>query len=373
MYETFIAFRNSITGFLYRNILKKIFFQRDPEEVHDHMGDAGEWLGKHFFTLKLTSWLFGYHHPCMEQNVLGIHFRNPIGLSAGFDKNAVLTDILPSVGFGFAELGSISGEPCAGNPKPRLWRLPKSKSLAVYYGLKNDGCEVISRRLRGKKFSIPFGISIAKTNSPDTCELQAGVKDYVKAFQHFLTIGDYITINISCPNAYGGEPFTDSKKLESLLTAIDAIAYSKPIFLKLAVDLDRSQIDTLLETVSHHRIHGFICTNLTKKRENPKILDANVPEKGGLSGKVVGDLATELIRYVYRKTQGKYIIIGSGGVFSALDAYAKIKAGASLIQMITGMVFEGPQVVSEINQGLVKLLRKDGFCNIREAIGTDSR
>ncbi len=372
MYEIFITLRNLILGFLYRHVLKKIFFRCDPEAVHDHMSSVGEFLGRYFLTRKLTSWLFQYRHPSLEQDVLGIHFQNPIGLSAGFDKNAVLTDILPSVGFGFAELGSITGEPCAGNPKPRVWRLVESKSLAVSYGLKNDGCEVISRRLRGKKFSLPLGISIAKTNSPDTCELEAGVKDYLKAFRHFLTIGDYITVNISCPNAYGGEPFTDPKKLESLLTAIDATNSSKPLFVKLAADLDHAQIDALLEVISRHRIHGFICTNLTKNRENSKILDHHVPEKGGLSGKVVEDLATAMIRYIYQKTQGKYIIIGSGGIFSALDAYTKIKAGASLLQMITGMIFEGPQVMSEINQGLVKLLQKDGFQNIREAIGTAS-
>lgn len=373
MYETFIRIRNSIIGFFYRNILKKIFFKRDPEDVHDRMSKTGEWLGKSFFGRKMTSLLFDYHHPSLEQNILGIHFRNPLGLSAGFDKNAVLTDILPSVGFGFAELGSITGEPCAGNPKPRLWRLPKSQSLVVYYGLKNDGCEVISGRLGGKKFKIPYGISIAKTNSPDTCELEAGVKDYLKAFRHFVDIGDYITINISCPNAYGGEPFTDPKKLENLLVAVDKIPYLKPVFLKLAADLDHSQIDALLEVASRHRIHGFICTNLTKKRENPKILDDNVPEKGGLSGKVAEDLATEMIRYIYQKTKGKYIIIGCGGVFSASDAYQKIKAGASLIQMITGMIFQGPQVISEINQGLIELLRKDGFQNVGEAVGAEFR
>jgi len=325
---------------------------------------------------KIALVLFDYAHKSLEQEVLGIKFKNPIGLAAGFDKNAQLTAILPYVGFGFMEVGSITGEPCAGNPKPRLWRLPKSKALVVYYGLKNDGAEKISARLKKEKFVFPVGISIAKTNSPDTCQLDSGINDYAKAFESFVDIGDYITVNISCPNAYGGQPFNHPERLEKLLARLDKIPYKKPVFLKIAADLSSDEIDDILDVVHRHRIQGFVCTNLTKDRDNvdvkKKIRDENVPAKGGISGKVVEDLSNQVIKYIYRRTKGAYVIIGVGGIFSAQDAYKKIKAGASLLQLITGMVYQGPQVISEINQGLVKLLKKDGFENISQAIGVDS-
>lgn len=364
--------RNHIIGLVYRNIVKQILFKFDPETVHDRMINLGKFLGSFYITRLLIRLIYYYSNNKLEQTILGVKFSNPIGLSAGFDKDAVLTDILPCVGFGFEEVGSITGEPCEGNPKPRLWRLKKSKSLVVYYGLKNEGCEKISRRLKNKSFKIPIGISIAKTNNPKTIETNAGINDYVKAFNKFTDIGSYFTINISCPNAFGGQPFTDAKKLDKLLIQIDKIHTKKPIFLKISPDLNNENIDAIIKVASQHNIHGFICANLTKKRDNKRIID-DVPEKGGMSGKVVEDLSNKLIKYVYSKTKGKFIIIGCGGVFSAKDAYKKIKLGASLVQLITGMIFEGPQLISNINLDLVKLLEKDGFNNISEAIGINSK
>src|SRR4030042_3231233 len=207
----FLTFsRDKTHKFFYKNLLQPIFFQIDPETIHDVMVSFGQFLGNYSFLRKFTGLLFYYQNKKLEQKILGIKFRNPIGLAAGFDKNAQLTDILPFVGFGFCEVGSITGEPCEGNPKPRLWRLKKSKGLLVYYGLKNDGCEILSKKLEDKKFSIPVGTNIAKTNSKKTVEVDAGISDYVKAFRKFADIGDYFTINISCPNAFGGQPFTDS-------------------------------------------------------------------------------------------------------------------------------------------------------------------
>lgn len=363
--------RNKIVHFFYVNILKPFYFRRDPEDVHDAMTRVGMFLGCSRIARWLTSLLFNFSHPALAQDILGIHFSNPVGLSAGFDKDALLTDILPMVGFGFEEVGSITGEPCAGNPKPRLWRLKKSNALVVYYGLKNEGCEKIAARLRHKKFKFPVGTSIAKTNNQATVDTNTGIYDYVKAFKQFVDIGDYFTINISCPNTFGGEPFTDPQKLEQLLTAIDAIPTKKPIFLKLSPDLSEELLTEILDVCARHRVHGFISSNLTKKRENKNIVDGDVPTQGGISGKVVEDLSNAQIRFIYKKTQGKYIIIGCGGIFTATDAYAKIKAGASLLQLITGMIFEGPQVISEINRGLVQLLKKDGYKNIAEAMGVE--
>lgn len=359
-----------VVRFLYKNLLKPFFFLLDPETVHDKMTLTGQLLGSNFLTRGLTATLFSYSNPALEQNILGINFKNPVGLSAGFDKNALLTNILPSVGFGFAEVGTITGESCPGNPRPRLWRLKKSKGLVVYYGLKNDGCEEISARLRKQKFTIPIITSIGKTNNEETIETKAGVADYVKAYNRFIDIGHIFDINISCPNAFGGQPFSDPKKLDKLLMAIDRIPTKKPVFLKMPPDLTENELDGILKVVKKHKIAGFICTNLTKNRKNKKIIEKEVPEKGGISGKVVEELANDLIAKIYKKTKGKYIIVGCGGVFSAEDAYKKIRLGASLVQLITGMIFEGPQVISEINQGLVKLLKKDGYKNVAQAVGT---
>lgn len=371
MKNEIVRIRNQAISFAYSHALKPIFFRRDPEDVHDAMMRAGVLLGRFWVTRKITSALFSFADPSLEQKILGITFANPIGLSAGFDKNAILTDILPSVGFGFAELGSVTGEPCAGNPKPRLWRLKESKSLLVYYGLKNEGCKKIAARLRGKKFDMPFGISIAKTNDATTIETAAGVADYVKAFREFQGIGAYDTINISCPNACGGQPFTDPDRLDALLSAIEKIETTKPIFLKISPDLSCEQIDNIIAVCDGHRSHvqGIICSNLTKKRDNDKILDADVPDHGGMSGKIVADLANEQLRYIFERAGDRYVLIGCGGVSSAEDAYEKIKSGASLIHMITGMIYEGPQVVSEINRGLALLLRRDGYKNVAEACG----
>ncbi len=373
MREVLIQIRNGTARFAYKAIFRRIYFRIDPEDIHDWMLWFGNFLGTNIVSRGLTALAFSYSNKSLEQKILGITFRNPIGLAAGFDKDAVLTGILPSVGFGFAEVGSITGEPCRGNPKPRLWRLKESKSLVVYYGLKNEGSEKISERLRNKKFAIPIGTNIAKTNSKDTVGLKEGINDYVKAYKKFVAIGGYFAINISCPNAFGGQPFTDANRLDKLLSEIGKITTKKPIFLKLAPDLTKGEIDKILFVAGQHKVNGFICTNLSKKRNTKKIIDKDVPEKGTFSGKPVEDIANEQISYVYQKTKGKYTIIGCGGVFSAEDAYKKIKLGASLVQLITGMIFEGPQLISEINQGLTRLLKKDGFSNISQAIGSENK
>jgi dihydroorotate dehydrogenase len=360
---------------LYKKVLKPIFFMADPEDVHDRMTRVGSFLGHYSLTRAFTSNLFKYEHPSLEQDIAGIHFRNPIGLAAGFDKNAELTQILPSVGFGFEEVGSITGEPCLGNPKPRLWRLKESQSLMVYYGLKNDGCEAIASKLKSNisnlKSGFPLGISIAKTNSAETVDEEKGIADYVKAYKTFVDagIGDYFTINISCPNAFGGEPFTTPEKLDRLLAALRQVPNKKPVFIKMPAEMPFDILDGMLEVARKHKITGFISSNLAKNRNNPAIKDSFVPEQGGMSGKVVQDFSDKQIEYIYKKCGKEFVIIGCGGVFNAEDAYRKIKLGASFIQMITGMIFEGPQVIKKINQGLADLLRKDGFSNISEAVG----
>jgi len=374
MRDLWFRVKAAVIRFKYKYFLKEIFFLRDPEFVHEHMVRVGHFLGKYGWSRGFIRWLFYYEHHTLEQKIAGMTFKNPVGLAAGFDKDAYLTQILPEVGFGFEEAGSITGVACDGNPKPWLWRLPKSRALVVNYGLKNEGSEVISARLKKLKFKIPLGISLAKANSPDTVEEARGIADYVKAYKTFVAagVGDYFTVNISCPNAFGGEPFVDPDKLGRLLLALSEGGWKKPVFIKMPSDIEPSMVDSLLEVSRKYKITGFICTNLTKKRDNGKVnpLD-KLPEKGGISGKVVEDLSNQLISYIYKKTGKEFVIIGCGGVFSAEDAYKKIRLGASLIQMITGMIFEGPEVIGLINHGLANLLKKDGFASIIEAVGAD--
>ncbi len=378
MKNIFIKVRNSIIGFFYRNIFKKIFFKIDPEITHDRAVQMGKILGSNIFLKKAVSFCLSFSDPALKQNICGITFENPIGLAAGFDKDAEIIEIMPNVDFGFTEVGSITGQPCLGNPKPRLWRLPKSRGLVVHYGLKNDGAEEISKRLAEKKQKInkiPLGINIAKTNSSDMVGIEKEINDYLKGIQVFLNIGDYLAINISCPNAHGGQPFTDPDRLNLLFQEIDKLNIKKPIFLKMPPDLSFEMVDKIIELAEQYHISGFICSNITKNRNNPKIIPEEINQVpagiGGISGKPSEEMTNNLIAYVYKKTRGEKIIIGCGGIFSAEDAYKKIRMGASLLQLITGMIFEGPQLISEINLGLCQMLKKDGFKNISQAIGAD--
>ncbi len=299
--------------------------------------------------------MFDFSDTSLEQDVGGIHFTNPIGLAAGFDKNAELLDIIPSVGFGFMEVGSITAEPCEGNPKPRLWRLPKSKSLVVYYGLKNDGAEYVYHRVENRRRSIPVGTNIAMTNCEDNLNIEHAIGDYAKSFKIFARSGDYFTINVSCPNT------RETKK---------------PIFIKLSPDYSFEVIDQILDISKKHRVDGIICTNLTKHPNPADIKNEDVPKVGGLSGKVVQEMSDTLLAYIYRRDnaggKNRFILIGIGGVFSAADAYKKIRLGANIVQLITGMIFEGPQLISEINRQMVQMLHDDGFTNITEAVGVDA-
>lgn len=380
MKHTCVALRNTCSRIIYKGLLKPLFFRFDPEVVHDRMTMLGRLLGSCGLGRFLTRIAFDYSNPILSQKILGLEFKNPIGLSAGFDKNAELTHILPSVGFGFAEVGSITGLPCAGNPKPRLWRFAASKSLGVYYGLKNDGCEVVAKRLVGKRFEIPIGVSVAMTNCLATLDIDTAVADYAKAFRTMEPVAGYITVNISCPNTQGGQPFVIPENFNTLFTVLDTIPTKKPIFVKLSPDMTHEEVDRLLEVIQKHRVHGLIISNLTKKSEG---LDAQDKAKrdvaggrGGLSGKVVQSSSEEILSYVYKKQRSlpvdqRLVLVGVGGVFSAEDAYRKIRGGASLVQLITGMIFEGPQVISDINKDIAGLLIKDGFSSVEHAVGVD--
>lgn len=367
-----LSIRNTVLAQGYHTIAKPIFFRHDPEQVHDAATRLGEWSGRHAVMRAVVRAVYYSRHPRLSQDLAGVTWPQPVGLAAGFDKDALLTQILPELGFGFMEIGSITGEPCVGNPKPRLWRLPKSRSIAVYYGLKNDGAVVVTERLKHNHYTIPLGISIAKTNNPETCVEAAGIADYCKAYRLALAakVASYITVNISCPNTFGGEPFTDAESLNRLLAALTKVGRSLPLFLKLPSDLTPDELRNLVAVARQHHVTGLICSNLTKQRNLSTIHDVNVPEQGGLSGKVVEPLVDKMIAQLYCETKDEFVIVGCGGIFSAEDAYRKIRLGAHLLQLITGLIYQGPQLVSQIHIGLEELLQRDGYTSLAEARGS---
>lgn len=371
MTDGYTAARNALLGIAYRAVLKPLFFCMPPETIHARMVRAGEALGKSKVARTILGAAFSYAHPSLEQTVCGIRFSNPIGLSAGFDKDAHLTRVLGCVGFGFAEVGSVTAQPYGGNAGIRAWRLPKSRGLVINYGLKNDGANTIFKRLASETFKIPVGVSVALTNDGSIADIDEAIQDYALTTSRFSgSRTAYVTINISCPNASIGQPFVDPVQLDRLLTAVKRVAGDKPVFLKLSPDLSFDGIDALVDVGQRHGMSGYICTNLVKNRTYAKLSGETPPDIGGISGKPMEERANAVIEHVYRTTRGKTTIIGCGGVFSAQDAYSKICLGASLIQMITGMIYEGPQVISEINHGLVRLLKQDRLHSITEAVGS---
>lgn len=354
----------------YKQVMKPVLFQFDPEFVHNEMTARGELLGKTKITKSLIHSLFYYQDNSLQQKIAGIKFENPIGLAAGFDYEAKLTQILVDVGFGFQTVGTITNLPYEGNPKPRLGRLPKSKSLMVNKGFKNKGADAIIKKLSGLEFGIPVGISIGSE--------KGSIADITSAFKKFEKTkveNSFYELNISCPNLHGNKSFYPSKNLEQLLLAVDTLKLKKPIFIKMPISESNKAILAMLKVITHHQITGVIFGNLQKDRTNPALDSDEVSKfkKGNFSGKPTFDRSNELISLCYKNYKDKLIIIGCGGVFTAEDAYTKIKMGASLIQMITGMIYEGPQVIGQINEGLVKLLRQDGFKNISQAIGAEHR
>lgn len=358
----------------YRHILKPILFKIDPEKIHDWFTIIGSYLGRYTLAKRTVKTLFHYHHPSLQQNVAKINFKNPIGLAAGFDKDGYMSPIMSAVGFGYTIVGSVTANAYPGNPKPRLHRLHNSRSIIVNYGLKNEGVLAISQRLKKNHLSpIPVGISIAKTNCQQTANPDTGIKDYAATLEHLSQnkLGSFYEINISCPNAFGGEPFTTPNLLESLLTKLDKIPHHKPVFIKMPISTSWPEFKSLLDVIIRHKVAGIVIGNLNKNLHDP-ILQEKIPTgtKGGLSGRPTQTLSNKLISKTYLKYGHQLTIIGCGGIFSAEDAYEKIRLGASLLQLITGMIFEGPQLIGDINQGLVKLLEQDGFSSVNKAMGS---
>jgi len=363
-------------GLLYRLILKPIFFLINPEVVHEVMVSRGEFMGK--TPLKnLFSFFLNYNSSMLQQKVANIDFDSPIGLSAGFDYEAKLTQILPQMGFGFESVGTVTNMAYEGNPRPRLGRLPKSRSLMVNKGFKSIGAKGIIKKLEPFHFSFPVGISIGRTNGIKDMTQKQSVEDVITSFTLFeksKVKHSYYELNISCPNLYGNISFYPKENLHELLTEVEKLKIKRPIFIKMPINNSDKEILEMLETITKFSIKGVIFGNLQKDRKDPSLYPDEVKkfQVGNFSGKPCEERSNELIALAYKKYGKKLVIIGCGGVFSARDAYKKIKLGASLVELITGMIYQGPQLISQINLELEDMLKQDGYKNIADAIGVEN-
>ncbi len=364
------------TSFVYRFILKPILFRYDAEGVHNAFTAIGKLIAKDEAFYELVDRIYGFKPKSLHQNLLGINFTSPVGLSAGFDYNGELTGVMGKIGFGFESAGTITYSSYAGNPKPRLARLPKSQSLLVNKGFKNMGLQyVLENNLNQLPQDLPVGLSIGATNSPQTATAPAQIKDILKSFEIVKDRTDfaYFELNISCPNVKGSGALDKPDVLEDLLAKINNLRLTRPLFVKFPAEIEWSKARELIKIMIKYQVAAVIVSNLVKDRTN-KAFDKSEIEsapKGNFSGKPVEEFSNMLIENIYKEFRGQILIIGVGGIFTAEDVYKKIKLGANLVQLITGMVYGGPSTIWEINQGLDKLLQKDGYKNISEAVGAN--
>lgn len=363
---------------LYKKFIRPLLFIGDPEKTHDHTLAL---LAKLTPLEGVLEQLFSVHDPRLQVNIDSLTFSNPVGLAGGFDKNAVAVRTIASLGFGFMEIGAVTALAQPGNPKPRLYRLPEDRALINRLGFNNEGATAIAQRLRalredGKPLKIPLGINLGRSKIVETKD---AVADFLSAFEKLFLYGDFFTLNVSSPNTPQLRDLQEKNLLRGLLQAVQekngALAARlgvkpKPILVKIAPDMEFSQADDIVEVAMTEKISGLIATNATAFLRDT--LTSGSKEPGGLSGKPLKSLATSFVRHFYRAVGGKLPIIGVGGIFSAEDAYEKIKAGATAVQIYTGFVYEGPAAVKRINQGLIRLIERDGYKSIAEAVGQNS-
>ncbi|MDR6526847.1 dihydroorotate dehydrogenase [Chryseobacterium rhizosphaerae] len=338
---------------MYKSLIRPILFKFDPEEVHHFT----------FSMLKNFGFLTKLFLPKpiedkrLEREVFGLKFKNPVGLAAGFDKNAVLFNELGDLGFGFVEIGTVTPRAQAGNPKKRLFRLIEDGGIINRMGFNNDGLEAAIEKLKSNKGKIIIGGNIGKNT--DT-KAENYTQDYLDCFEGLHPHVDYFVLNVSCPNVGSHAKLEDVEYLRELITEVKKInqlkSVQKPILLKIAPDLNNTQLDEIVELIAETKIDGVIVSNTSVNREglktSPEVLEQI--GNGGLSGKPIRERSTKMIRYLSEKSNRSFPIIGVGGIHSAKDAIEKLDAGASLIQLYTGFIYEGPQLINDINQELLK-------------------
>lgn len=310
-------------------------------------------------------------HPVLHTQVAGLKFSNPLGLAAGFDKNAEVPDAMLSQGFGFVEVGTVTPRPQPGNPKPRLFRLAEDQAVINRMGFNNEGLEAVKARLSDRKCADKQGLVGANVGAnKDSLD---PAEDYVTGLVALKGLADYFVVNISSPNTPGLRKLQGRAALDDLLSRIDAVKPGgAPLFVKIAPDLTEAERRDIAEIVLSHRIDGLIVSNTTIGGRH-SLKSRFRDEAGGLSGKPLFALSSEVLADMYRLTSGKIPLIGVGGVASGRDAYDKIRAGASLVQLYSALVYHGPGLVNRINRELAALLRADGFASVAEAVGSANR
>ncbi len=297
-------------------------------------------------------------HKSLRRDLFGLHFKNPIGLAAGFDKDGKYIHLMSKLGFGFVEIGTITPEPQVGNPQPRLFRLKKDRAIINRMGFNNEGVDAIVKRLqKGKPKGLIIGGNIGKNKSTPN---ENASSDYIYAFEQLFPYVDYFVVNVSSPNTPGLRELQEKEPLTQLLSLLQNLNRQKekplPVFLKIAPDLTSAQLDDIIEIVEKTKMAGIIATNTTIDRSGLEEEDASIKAigMGGLSGQPLKDRSTEVIRYLYQRSKGKISIIGVGGIASAEDVKEKLDAGASLVQIYTGLIYEGPALIRKINKALIE-------------------
>lgn len=342
---------------MYKSIIRPLLFRFDTEGVHHFSFRFLKWMSRLPGFISLSRKRYKLDHPHLKRKVFGLTFDNPVGLAAGFDKDAKLYRELGSMGFGFVEIGTITPKPQPGNPKQRLFRLPKDQAIINRMGFNNGGVAAAVERLKKNKGKnrILIGGNIGKNKVTPN---EDAVSDYVYCFDKLYDHVDYFVVNVSSPNTPDLRDLQDKEPLKRILGKLMQESATKPaqkpILLKIAPDLTDGQLDDIIEIVNETGIAGVIATNTTISRENLKSEDHLKREKGGLSGAPLENRATEVIRYLHDHSNAAFPIIGVGGIMSAQDAIEKLEAGATLVQLYTGFVYEGPRLVKEINQAIVE-------------------
>jgi dihydroorotate dehydrogenase len=365
---------------LYRSFVRPILFRLPPESAHEvalHSLSVvlGSETARRFTERRLEREPFG------KLEHFGLEFRNPVGLAAGFDKNGTAAQALAALGFGFIEVGSVTSEPQPGNPRPRLFRLPRDRALINRAGFNNCGAAQLAENIRQKRPDCVLGVNIGKSRNT---AIENATHDYLASFDAIFDIADYVAINVSSPNTPNLRKLQRPEMLTELLRNLqrrnDELAkrnsrQPKPLLLKIAPDLTEPEIESIVEIATRLKIDGLIATNTTVRRDGLQTTRVEVEAygEGGLSGAPLRKRSNEVIALIYRLTRGAMPIIGVGGVFNAEDAWEKICAGASLIQLYTGFIYEGPSVARRINEGLAVILQREGFGSLDEAIGCRSK
>ena len=336
-------------------LIKPLLFQFDPETIHYVVTGALRRANRIWGVKSLLKNLYQLEDKRLAREVLGLKFKNPLGLAAGFDKNASMIEELAEFGFGFIEIGTVTPLPQPGNEKPRMFRLPQDDALINRMGFNNQGVDVVAARLKQlDRKGLIIGGNIGKNKLTPN---EDAVNDYIKCFDRLFDVVDYFVVNVSSPNTPGLRELQEKEPLKHILNTLqqrnNKNQISRPILLKIAPDLTNSQLDDIIEIVMETKIAGVIATNTTISRDDLLSSDNLKKESGGLSGKPLSIRSTEVIRYLSEHSNKSFVIIGVGGIHSPEDAIQKIQAGASLIQIYTGFIYEGPGLVKRILKGLL--------------------